>query len=800
MLESTLTRLLAVAQYYHFAFLVVSLALLGFGASGSFLAIFPGWISKKDQQGFNVGRERIIAISGIGFTASLVTAYLVINWLPFDSYSIAWDARQVLYFVLYYLVLTLPFLFAGLGIGAVLSSSPGANNRVYAVNLLGSAVGIMLGLIIMQFAGVPGALLASGVLGLSAVLGSRAFTTRMRRSVIWVILMLGMVGVLLLSYSNQRFNGPLGITISPYKGLPYALQVPAADRIFGSWNAISRIDVVAGASTHVLPGLSYTYTEDLPEQLGMAFDGDALRPITLTDPGSFQAAGYLPEAAAFQLHPGGDTLVLDAGSGFGVVQAIAGGAGQVSAVLDNSLVLVALANTAPDHNIFNHPNVHTEADASRVYLKASQDEFDVILLPLNEPYRPVANGAYSLAEDYTLTVEAFSDMVSRLSAGGTLVVTRWLQTPPSEELRTLATLIEALDRVGVDDPVSRLVAYRGIQTMTYLVQPGGWRDEQLELIRDFTSERRFDLVLAPDIELQELNRFNKLEQPVYYQYFSELLASESLESYYLKYPYAIQPTSDDRPFFSHFFKWQQTPQIIATFGRVWQPFGGSGYFVLVALLLLVSLLSLTLIVAPLLIRRRTSAHFQKSITNHEVSKKRIPTWKVFVYFGSIGIAFLFLEIPLIQSSILSMEQPAYAFGFVVLILLFSSSLGSLYSRRFWSKKGLVLLLLLVLAVLTPIMFRQIQYISLGWSQWLRAIILGASLVPLGILMGFPFPFGLEWLEKAESRLTSWAWAVNGCASVVAAVLAAIISLSAGFSVVLLIGALFYGIAAFAIRS
>jgi len=332
-----------------------------------------------------------------------------------------------------------------------------------------------------------------------------------------------------------------------------------------------------------------------------------------------------------------------------------------------------------------------------LYLAGSQDEFDVILLPLNEPYRPVANGAYSLAEDYSLTVEAFADMLSRLSTDGTLVMTRWLQTPPSEELRTLATLIEALDRVGINDRGSRLVAYRGIQTMTFLVQPGGWSGEQLKLVRDFTEQRRYDLVWAPDIELQEANRYNKLEQPIYYQHFSELLAAELPESYYQDYAYAIQPASDDRPFFFHFFKWQQTPQILATFGRVWQPFGGSGYFVLIALLLLVTVFSLILIVLPLLVRRRSKVQAKQALVNHSISQKSIPTWRVFFYFGSIGIAFLFLEIPLIQSSILSMEQPAYAFGFVVLILLLSSSLGSLYSRRFWNKKELVLFTLLGMA-------------------------------------------------------------------------------------------------------
>ncbi len=548
-----------------------------------------------------------------------------------------------------------------------------------------------------------------------------------------------------------------------------------------------------------MPGLSYTYNEKLPEQLGMAFDGDALRPITLLEPGAFRAAEYLPEAIAFQLHPGGDALVLEAGSGLGVLQAVAGGSGEVSAVVENPMILQVLAKTAANYDIYSHPDVRTDIKAARVYLAEEADEFDVISVPLNEPYRPVANGAYSLAEDYTLTVESFAGMLTRLSPGGTLVVTRWLQTPASEELRLLATVIEALGRLGIEEPGEQLVAFRGIQTMTYLVQTGGWEQGQLDMIREFTNLRRFDLVWAPDIQLQETNRYNLLEEPFYYRQFGELLAAEKLENIYQEYPYAIQPATDDRPFFFHFFKWAQTPQVLATFGHVWQPFGGSGYFVLIALLLLVSVFSVVLILIPLLLGWKALS--QPGLEDGENAEpgKKIPTWKVLVYFGGIGMAFLFLEIPLIQRSILSFGQPAYAFGFVVLILLTASSLGSFYSRRFWKSKRLVMLLMFSAAMLTPIIFRQLQYASLGWPQWLRFTSLGVSLVPMGVLMGFPFPFGLEWLEKAKSSLTPWAWAVNGCASVIAAVLAATISLSAGFTVVLLLGAVFYGAAAVVIR-
>lgn len=798
MLESTLTRLLAVAQYYHFAFLVVSLALLGFGASGSFLSIFPGWYGNRNIQVGKKKLQRLLMISGFGLCASVGLSYFVVNWLPFDSYSIAWDPRQVLYFGLYYLVLTLPFVFAGLGIGAGLSSSGGKSNLVYAVNLMGSAAGILMSLVVMQLAGVPGALLASGMMGLITALVSNIRGSRLLNGLILGFLIFGSIIVLYISAVNSRYSAPIGVTISPYKGLPYALRIPGSEKLFGAWNAISRLDVISGASTRVMPGLSYTFQDNPPIQLGISVDADTLQPVTLIDPENFAAADYLPEAIAYKLNPQGKVLVLKAGAGLGVIQALAGGANEVTAVLDNSLLLKAVSRAAPQNDVYKYEKVVPRIESSRVYLDSGEEEFDVIHIPLNDPYRPIASGAYSLSENFTLTVEAFADMISNLSGDGVIVVTRWLQTPPSESLRMFATLIEALDKAGISNSENKIVAFRGIQTMTFLVKSNDWQPGQLAQVREFINDRRFDLVWSTDIKAYETNRFNRLQKPEYFDAFSELVTVSSKEDFYNAYPFSVKPATDNHPFFFHFFKWEQTPQILATIGRVWQPFGGSGYFVLVALFVLVSGLSILLIILPLVIKRLQSRGQLLEGNESIIADKVIPNWRILVYFGSIGMAFLFLEIPLIQKSILSMEHPTYAFALVVLSLLIFSSVGSLYSRQVSIPKKLMLIILLGLAVITPFIYGLIQDVTLGWPLLPRAIILVLSLAPMGILMGIPFPMGLAWLEKAGSSMVPWAWAVNGCASVMAAVLAAIIVLSTNFSTVLFLGGICYGLAALAV--
>jgi len=847
--ESTLTRLLAVAQFYHFAFLVVSLALLGFGASGTLLSVFPRLRA--------VPLERLFIWAGVGFAAGVGVAYAGVNWLPFDSYSIAWERRQILFFLLYYLALTIPFLISGLGIGGALALTKGKSHLIYAANLLGSALGALLAPLFLSLAGVPGAVLMSALIGIFAALfllenGDKRACSRSR------VGLLSVFSVGLLSFGglvavNLGMLSPLGMKISPYKGLSYASQYPGSQQIYGRWNAISRLDVIENAGTRRLPGLSYQYLENPPPQLGLSIDADALQPITLIPPEAFDAAAWMPEALAFSLKPGAEALVLEPGGGLGVLQALAGGAGEVTAVVEDPSIQQAEAQTASEFDIYANADVRTISEPGRVFLHRDAGSYDIVYFPLTDAYRPVTSGAYSLAEDYDLTVEAFEDALDRLSPGGILVVTRWLQSPPSESLRLIATLAEALESQGRISPHEALIAYRGIQTITMLVKPEGWTAEELSAARDFMESRRFDWVWAPGIQLEQVNRFNKLPEPVYFFQVGDLLSSTWREGYYAIYPYNIRPAVDNRPFFFHFFTWEQTPQVLDTLGKTWQPFGGSGYLVLIALLVLVVLLSGLLILLPLALIRRSShnnepqseedqgydaehrnqrpggecRHQREPHSFHRSAVERLvgrstslqlgrlrmrrstepqsgdekgddaehrhqkrKTSRIFLYFALLGVAFLFVEIPLIQRWILLLGQPIYAFTTVVGVLLLSSGVGSAMAGAEWLPKRLAFGLLVLLALIVSLMMPLLSDLILGWPLWARQGAAFISLAPLGLLMGLPFPLGLAWLAEREyaPQWTPWAWAINGCASVVASVLAAIVTLSFGFTFVMLLGA------------
>jgi hypothetical protein len=160
----------------------------------------------------------------------------------------------------------------------------------------------------------------------------------------------------------------------------------------------------------------------------------------------------------------------------------------------------------------------------------------------------------------------------------------------------------------------------------------------------------------------------------------------------------------------------------------------------------------------------------------------------------LGIGFLFVEIPLIQRSLVVFGQPTYAFTAVVAVVLCFSGIGSVRARARWLRTGWIFGGLAGLTMLMALMGPQLNLAVLAWPALPRGLTTALSLAPLAVLMGLPFPLGLAALEARAPGLIPLAWAVNGCASVVASVLAAILALSFGFTAVLFIGAGAYGAA------
>jgi hypothetical protein len=705
-----------------------------------------------------------------------VASYGLTLLLPFDSFRVVLEPGQWGVLALHYLALATPFLCTGTAVGFLLAARPERMGRTYAANLTGSAAGCLLSVALPALVGAEGVILLCATLATAA--GACFVLPRVRRRVALLVPHAAIAGLLVLV--ALRTPVWLEVPVSPYKGLSYALQYPDARRVFRGWNSFSRVDVVEASEIRSLPGQGFACLQAPPPQRGLFVDGDNLNAITrVEDPADLGSlTGCLLTALPHRLRPGGRVLVLNSRGGFDLLVALAEGARTVAAVEPNPLVVQAVREQgAWAGNVYGHPQVTLFEEEGRAFLARPGPRYDVILLPAPGAYHPVTSGAYSLAEDYAATVEGFAAALERLSDDGVLALVRWLQVPPSESLRAFALAVAAVERVG-GDPAQSLVVLRSYNQALILARRGAFTAQEVDDVRAFASARAFDLVYAPGIRADEVNRYNVLPEPDYYRAFTGLLETGDRGAWLSAYPFDVAPPTDDRPFFGHFFRWRQAREVLTMAGHVWQPFGGAGYLVLLALLAVATVSATTLVLLPLAGLRAT-----RSVP------RRVGAFRALVPFGLLGLAFLFVEIPLLQRFILFLGHPTYAMATVLGALLLFSGVGSLLSGRVRLGAAIGGLVALVIAyqVALPLLTGLLLRLSLP----VRILMTVAALAPLGTLMGVPFPSLLSALERKTPGLVPWAWGINGALSVVASVLAALTALTWGFGSVLGLGVLCY---------
>jgi len=771
--EITLTRVFSVAQWYHFAFMVVSLALLGFGASGSFLALFPRLVTKK--------LSHLLAVCAILFSVGCLGSYLMVNSIPFDSYRLAWESRQLLYLIVYYLSLAIPFFFSGLALGAALSKMPSQAGKLYGFNMVGSGLGCLLVLVSPSLLSGGGTVILASLLGLAAVC---AFSLPCSRLFLGLALA-GGIGLIILLVSLPP---ALEIKMSPYKSLSQVLLHAQTRTLSTEWNSFSRVDVVRSGSIHIAPGLSFNYKQALPPQLGVTVDGANLSPVSQIEAGQAEFTEYLPGALVYRLSPNPKALVIEPQGGLDVLTALHHQSSSVVAVVSNTLVIEAIETFDEKGRLLDDPRLEVAVEGARSYLRRSEEKFDVVQVSLTDSFRVVGVGAYSLSENYRYTVEAFKEYYRHLSPGGILCLTRWIQVPPSEGIRLMSLATATLEGLNVSQPERHIAAIRSFQTITVLVKESPFSPQDIATIKDFGDKLGFDMVYFPGIDPADLNRYNVLPREVYYEAFTSILSPLEREAFLADYAYDISPPTDDRPFFCHFFKWSQAPYIWHSLGKTWQPFGGAGYLIVVALLLSAVLASAILILLPLYFRPRQKKGQSQTL---------IPgvRWQLFIYFSALGLGFLFIEIPLMQKFILFLDEPTYAFAIVLFTIFVCSGLGSLLSAKLAKVLPQVVFGLGLLAFLYPLLLPHFFEALLGQSLVLRLLVAFGALAPLSFLMGVPFPSGIRIIGNLSPALVPWAWGINGCVSVVSSILSLMIALSVGFSWVLVAAGSTYLVAA-----
>ena len=788
--EILLMRLLSIVQWHHFAYMIISLALLGFGASGTFLTLARRHLLPRFYFAYVINAVLFGLFSIIGFALA--------QRIPFNALEIVWDPRQILYLLALYLLLFVPFFCAANCIGLAFYRFRDRIGPIYRFDLMGAAMGAVGIAVAMNVLFPPACLRTLGVLPFFAV--AMATLDRELKRPKWLAGLFAACGLIVLFV---QFDFLDRLHISEYKGLRQALQVPGAEIIEERSTPLGYISVVKSPTIPFrhAPGLSLTREREIPEQLGIFTDGDSLSVIARYS-GNTERLAYLDglsQALPYHLMHNPRVLILGAGGGADVLLAIYHSARGIDAVELNPEVVDLVKDTYARFggNIYAAERVKSYVSEARGFVTKSEKKYDLIQLSLLDSFSAASAGLYALSESYLYTVEAFQQYLRHLEPGGMLAITRWLKIPPRDSLKLLATAIEALNKTGVSHPEKQLALIRGWKTTTLLIKNGQFAPNQISAIRRFCRERGFDVAYYPGMEDYEANRFNRLDEPYLFDGATALL-SAGKQDFITRYKYQIAPATDERPYFFNFFKWSTLPEVLRLKEKGGAPLIEWGYPVLAATLVQATVLSIVLIILPLWVLLRAATRRQR--------------WgSVFFYFVFLGLAFLFIEIAFIQRFILFLSHPIYAIAVVLASFLFFAGLGSGYSARLAGRIGDqlgksrpkaaaiavtgIMLLAVIYLLILPALFRELM----GLSDAAKIVISVILIAPLAFFMGMPFPLGLSQVGDVNADLIPWAWGINGCASVISPIVATILAIHLGFTVVVASAMMLYLLAAVVLR-
>ena len=802
-----LVRAFSIGQWHHFAYMVISIALLGFGASGTLLAALERKRASTAAR-LLVSQVSCFAVSATAFAIALPVSFWLTQHVPFDPFLIIWDWHQVLYLGYYYLALFVPFFAAATAIGLALTSEPADCPRLYAFNMAGSGTGALLALVLLSVTAVERALVGVTTLAQAAAIlalfDGKFFIDRGARR-LFAVAGVAIMAILAFTFVFR----PPTVRLSQYKGLSYALNLPEAKVVAERSSPLGRVDIVASPAIRDAPGLSLLAPMDAvpPRQLGVYIDAESAGAITAFDgdTSKLNHLDWMITAAPYFALPDAPldlrVCVLGAGGGAGVLLALRHAARQVDAVEIDPSVPQLLRGEFREFagGLYDRPEVRLHRADARAFVQAAHENWDIIDLSIVDSFAASAVGAGAVGENYLYTREAFEVFLRHLRPGGVLAVTRWVRTPPRDELKLFATGVAALEGMGLN-PAEHLVLIRSWAAVMLLAKKEAFSDQELFALRQWAEERLFDTAYFPGIAPDQHNRFNVLERDYYFEATRAFLAGdESRDQFFRDYAFNLRPATDDRPYFFHFFRWRALPLLLHTFRQSWIPFSEWGYLILVATLAQATLLGIFLIVFPLLLLPRHRTPNDSHVA--APSAARAARLRIFLYFLALGLGYLFIEMALIQRLVFFVASPGYAVAVVLAGLLFVSGCGSAWAgrqlRKGTSTTRLACLAALVIALTATVYafgLRALLTPLLGWPLLLRMVIALAVMLPLAA-MGIPFPLGLRQLGHSHAELLPWAWAVNGCTSVLAGPLATLFALGVGLPAVLFAASGCYLIAA-----
>ena len=768
--EVALLRVLLVASWHHFAFAVISVVLLGFGASGTLLHLLRARLLRD--------AERSLLVLALLTAVTMPLAILAAGRVPLEArLAPAVALRQLAAWGLYWAILTVPFVLGAMTIGlGLIGAGARRMGTVYAANLGGSAVGALMAPALMTL--LPPALLASSM-GALACLGGMAQARRR-----WPAAVLGavLVGVFIAA-------APADVRPDPYKRSAAMARLVAqgsVTRVARARGPRAQIEAYQGAVLHDLPFLSTTVTPP-PVTVLLADGHTAGSVLEIQDrTGAAVMDGALVGVAYELVGPGASVALLGETGGHNVWLALRAGAERIEVVQPDAVLVRVVRRdlAALGGAVLDHDGVTVTVAEPRHVLQRDGPPYDLVHLVSLEGSAAGTSGIGGLAQDHLVTVEGIDAALGRLATDGLLVVARGIQDPPRDNLKLLATFVEALRRRGATDPAGHLVVVRDFLAVCTLLRPRPWTPMEIESVRAQIKARHLTPVWFTGITEAELNRPDALPAPPdgvgdWYHFGIRQLLGPSALAFIDGWAFDIRPPTDGRPFFADFCRLRSLGALREAYGETWLMRLEVAYLVVLVTVLAVGVVGAAATVLPLpLVARRGEG----------------PWWSLVAYFGALGLGYLALEMVVLARVRWLLGDPVLAAALTIGGFLLFSGLGSLtVGRRGWRLRW-VLGAVALGAVVVPLV--------LGWLAALAGdlapLVLGGLVVlavgPVAFLMGIPMPAGLGSVDEHAPALLPWAWAANGFASVLAAPLTVALAMAWSYHAAAWLAAGAYGAA------
>ena len=783
LLELAATRLFSVILFYHFAFLAISVALLGLGAGGVFAHLFRERLARRGTRAL---AARLCALNAV-VTVAVLEAVL---HLPI---SLDVSRGNFLKLTVLYLVTAVPFFLTGLLFSVVYARESGRIGQLYGADLGGGALACLAVVPILNLAGAPNAIL---IAALGMAVASAIWAEGRRGRAAGVAL-----AVLLAALTGANHSGKL-IDVVYAKGLR---RDPAWVE-FARWNAISRVEV-----------------NRIGDAKYVVIDADATTAIMNADPHNLPPEWRrdlmsAAPAVANVLRPQGDYAIIGPGGGVDVLRAVASGSKNVTGIEINPLIAsTVMRERYADYayHLYQIPEVKLHVADGRSWIRNSKDKYDVIQMTLVDTWASTAAGAFALSENNLYTVEAFHEYFDHLKPDGILAITRWEFKEPREALRVVSQEMEVLRAWDPDGlPEHFLIVSDGElnadgRPVTVLAKKSAFTFEEEGRLFTFLREHPnlkwlysnegvgYNIAhskFTPAINEAAREYFREPKERLAFAY---LLGSKNPSVFARDYAFNIAPVTDDAPFF---FFTMKTGNVLRNI------LGGTGHgmdwrinlgVVVLWMLLIISLVAvLAFLIVPLALRARVE-------TRPAASLPKRPRVLPLLYFVAVGLGYILVEVALIQRFVLFLGHPTYALTVVVFLLLLSSGAGSLTARRWLQDARRVRW---VLAGITAGLATLVFLLPRALGAWIgipfpaKLAVSALLLVPVGFAMGMPFPTGLRQLAERGEGGVEWAWAMNAGASVLGSALAMAIAIHFGIAATLAAGAAAYLTAAALTRS